>query len=226
MDITDEQVCFSDCFSDCESDQETCSICFSTMTLKDSHSLECDHKFHTSCILKWFRSKQDTCPLCRKHPLVRLKAPDVFHRAKNLIEKEKNGQTSDLFVKSKMHMISEAERMRLIHEKDLLQHKEIFKHITKPRKDDILREYRLLRKQFKEKSSPLLKELDEIDEKEHAERRRIRTAIRKEQKKKREAMRDIGLHNIEKQSRPIRVYYDVDSPSSPAPPSPPGWSES
>jgi len=164
--------------------------------------LECDHRFHTECILKWFRSKQDTCPLCREHPLVRLKAPDVFHRAKTLIEKEKNGLTSDTFVKNKIEIISESERMRLIHEKDLLNHTEIFKNVTKPRKDDILRRYRILRKQFKDKSSPLLKELDQIDEKEHAERRRIRKAIHQEQKRKREAMRDIGLHNIESQARP------------------------
>lgn len=194
----DEEVCFSDEESE-TCPEEKCSICFYKMTQEDSHVLECEHRFHTNCILKWFRSKQDTCPLCREHPLIRLKAPDVFHRAKTLIENEKNGLTSDMFVKSKMEIISESERMRLIHEENLSQHKETFKNVTKPRKEDILRQYRNLRKQFKERSSPLLKELDKIDEQEHAERRRIRKAIKQEQKKKREAMRDIGLHNIESQ---------------------------
>lgn len=207
--MTDDEVCFSD---DAD-EKEICSICFSKMTLEDSHTLEeCDHRFHTKCILKWFRSKQDTCPLCREHPLVKLKAPDVFHRAKTLIQKEKDGTTSDLFVKDKMDVISESERMRLIYEKDLLQHKEFFKNVTKPKKEDLLRQYRILRKQFKDKSSPILKQLDEIDEKEHAERRRIRKSISQEQKKKRLAMRDIGLHNIETRepTRPTRVY-DVDA---------------
>jgi hypothetical protein len=201
-DITDEEVCFSD---DAD-EKEICSICFSKMTPEESHTLEeCDHRFHTNCILKWFRSNQDTCPLCREQPLVKLKAPDVFHRAKALIQKQKDGLTSDLFVQDKIEVISESERIRRIHEKDLLQHKEFFKNVTKPKKEDLLRQYRLLRKQFKDKSSPILKQLDEIDEKEHAERRRIRKSISQEQKKKREAMRDIGLHNIETQSRRTRA---------------------
>jgi hypothetical protein len=212
--MTDDEVCFSD---DAD-EKEICSICFSKMSSEDSHALEeCDHRFHTKCILKWFRSKQETCPLCREHPLVKLKAPDIFHRAKALIQKEKDGITSDSFVKDKMDVISESERMRLIYEKDLLQHKEIFKNFTKPRKEDLLRQYRILRKEFKDKSSPILKQLDEMDEKEHAGRRRIRKSISQEQKKKRLAMRDIGLHNIEAPlPRPTRVYYDVDSaPLSP-----------
>jgi len=220
-------------FSDDDAD-EICSICCSKMKAEDSHILEeCEHKFHTACILKWFRSKQETCPLCREQPLVRLKPPDVFHRAKALIQKQQNGITSDVFVQDKMEVISESERIRLIYEKELLQHKEFFKNVTKPRKEYLLRQYRHLRKQFKDKSSPILKQLDEIDEKEHAERRRIRKSITQEQKKKRQAMRDIGLHNIETQSRPSRVYYDFDASlittgsSLPAPPSPrPTWSES
>tara|TARA_B110000027_G_scaffold122614_1_gene137757 strand:+ start:1184 stop:1876 length:693 start_codon:yes stop_codon:yes gene_type:complete len=214
--MTDDEVCFSD---DAD-EKEICSICFSNMSSEDSHTLEeCDHRFHTKCILKWFRSKQDTCPLCRKHPLVKLKAPDVFHRAKTLIQKEKDGITSDLFVKDKMDVISESERMRLIYEKDLLQHKEIFKNVTKPRKEDLLRQYRILRKQFKDKSSPILKQLDDMDEKEHAERRRIRKSISQEQKKKRQALRDIGLHNIENREAaiPTRVYYGVDAVPMDAP---------
>uniref|UniRef100_A0A6C0J2R8 RING-type domain-containing protein n=1 Tax=viral metagenome TaxID=1070528 RepID=A0A6C0J2R8_9ZZZZ len=188
------------------------------MTSEDSHALqECDHRFHTNCILKWFRSKQETCPLCREPPLVKLKAPDIFHRAKTLIQKEKDGLTSDSFVKDRINVISESERIRLIHEKDLLQHKELFKNVIKPRKEDLRRQYRILRTQFKDKSSPILKQLDEMDEKEHAERRRIKKSISQEQKKKRQALRDIGLHNIEtlEAARPDRVYnfgviYNVD----------------
>lgn len=217
MDIS-KMIYEEDGFSDDADENEICSICFSKMTPEDSHALqECNHRFHTNCILIWFRSKQDTCPLCREHPLVKLKAPDVFHRAKALIQKQKDGLASDSFVQDKMEVISESERMKLIHEKDLLQHKEFFKNVTKPRKENLLRQYRFLRKQFKDKSSPILRQLDEMDEKEHAERRRIRKSITQEQKNKRQAMRDIGLHNIETReaARPARVYYDVDAPSLP-----------
>lgn len=197
--MTDDQVCFDEaCLSDDADEKEICSICFSKMTPENSHTLEeCDHRFHTNCILKWFRSKQDTCPLCREHPLVKLKPPDIFHRAKTLIQKEKDGITSDSFVKHKMDIISESERMQQIYQQDLLQHNEIFKKVIKPKKQALLRQYRVLRKQFKDTSSPILKQLDEIDLKEHAERKRIRKSISQELKKKRQAMRDIGLHNIE-----------------------------
>ena len=196
MDV--DEVCLS-CLSDSSNvdDNELCSICYHTMKHDESHTLECEHKFHTGCILKWFRSKQDTCPLCREQPVVKLKTPDVFHRAKTLIEQETKGITSDPFIKRKMLDINESERMILIQEKELLNHKEMFKNVIKPRKEQILRHYRLLRKEFKEKSSPLLKELDRIDEAEHTQRKVIRKAINQERKKKREAMRDIGLHNIQ-----------------------------
>lgn len=192
----DEEVYFSDV-----DESNLCCICFREMAYDDSHTLECDHRFHTECVIKWFRSKQDTCPLCRKQPVVRLKAPDVFHRAKALIEKERTNMTSDAFVRDKMQIISEAERVRGVHEQELLGHKDVYKRVTKPRKDDILREYRQLKKQFKDKSSPLLKELDRIDEQEHVERRRLRRAIQQQLKIKREAMRDIGMYNIEPQER-------------------------
>ena len=38
--------------------------------------------------------KNDTCPLCRAEPRITLKLPDVFHRAKVLIDRQKNGDLS------------------------------------------------------------------------------------------------------------------------------------
>jgi hypothetical protein len=41
-----------------------CPICIETM-LKSKHiNLVCNHKFHTKCIVNWFK-EQVTCPLCR-----------------------------------------------------------------------------------------------------------------------------------------------------------------
>ena len=190
------EVCYSE---DDEEEEEMCSICYIKMGDHASHTLECSHKFHTDCILKWFRSKQDTCPLCRVHPVVRLKAPDIFHRAKKLIDQEVYSLNSDAFVRDKMNVIEEAERMKKIHESNLSNTKEKFKNILKPKKDELLKQYRILRTQFKDRSSPLLKMLDEIDDNHNLEKEHIRKEIIKQQKKKREAMRDIGLHNIEPQ---------------------------
>ena len=40
-----------------------CSICHCNEG--SPFVLECDHKFHTDCIMAWFRSGHSTCPMCR-----------------------------------------------------------------------------------------------------------------------------------------------------------------
>ena len=47
-----------------------CSICLGTIQeSNNTHILECNHKFHTDCIIKWFRSPQSDgrCPLCNEN---------------------------------------------------------------------------------------------------------------------------------------------------------------
>lgn len=48
-----------------EQEQDICSICFEDFSDNNCYTLECKHKFHTSCILKWFRNDNSTCPLCK-----------------------------------------------------------------------------------------------------------------------------------------------------------------
>ena len=46
-----------------------CPICakaYSDENLK--HTLECGHHFHSNCIISWFRTGANTCPLCRATP--------------------------------------------------------------------------------------------------------------------------------------------------------------
>ncbi|KAI8590150.1 hypothetical protein BDZ88DRAFT_461208 [Geranomyces variabilis] len=51
---------------------EDCAICYSVIgvidrTLPTKQCKTCKHKFHASCLFKWFRtSNQSTCPLCRQ----------------------------------------------------------------------------------------------------------------------------------------------------------------
>jgi hypothetical protein len=187
----------------CEVDEELCgadnecSICFAAIKQEESHSLkECGHTFHTECIMKWFRSKQDTCPLCRHPPKLKLKPPDVFHRANILIEKEQRGETCDIFVQLKIVELLEAERLVQMYIQSLQRQKDVFKSHVKPKKEAILKQYKKHKKDFKNISSPLLKELDRIDEAEHTRRRQLSKLIATQRKNKRQALRDIGIHNI------------------------------
>ena len=44
-----------------------CSICLSELGDND-YTLECNHTFHTKCIVEWFRKSKGNCPLCNDNP--------------------------------------------------------------------------------------------------------------------------------------------------------------
>ena len=49
----------------------TCAICSTQIDGTDSVTLGCNHKFHSTCVIRWFRSDHDahgSCPLCRDNP--------------------------------------------------------------------------------------------------------------------------------------------------------------
>lgn len=41
-----------------------CSICYENYTDNNKYTLECNHTFHSECIIKWFRHQKQNCPLC------------------------------------------------------------------------------------------------------------------------------------------------------------------
>ena len=49
--------------------EDICPICLSNMNIeKDNITIECGHKFHTKCIMQWFRSSRGQCPCCLDNP--------------------------------------------------------------------------------------------------------------------------------------------------------------
>lgn len=51
-------------------DEHTCTICLNSIVANDEHNenvklVNCNHKFHTSCITKWFQNEKLNCPVCR-----------------------------------------------------------------------------------------------------------------------------------------------------------------
>ena len=51
--------------------EELCAICLSPLKEDtDIYQLECNHTFHTDCIMTWFRkSNNGTCPCCLDGPI-------------------------------------------------------------------------------------------------------------------------------------------------------------
>ena len=49
--------------------QDICCICLDTMNESNqTHILSCEHKYHTECIIDWFRKGKSHCPLCNDNP--------------------------------------------------------------------------------------------------------------------------------------------------------------
>lgn len=47
--------------------EENCSICFENIENNEYILPECHHKYHTNCIMTWFRTGQKSCPMCRNN---------------------------------------------------------------------------------------------------------------------------------------------------------------
>jgi len=47
---------------------DLCVICLSQLGEGD-YTLDCNHKYHTKCIVEWFRKGNAACPLCNDNPL-------------------------------------------------------------------------------------------------------------------------------------------------------------
>jgi hypothetical protein len=92
--------------------QSECVICLSILEDESLNGVyiipECKHKFHSDCLMNWFRQGQSGCPLCRSKPdnmsymdrkaklsflrkyALRKEAPELLRSlAKNVREQEK-----------------------------------------------------------------------------------------------------------------------------------------
>lgn len=70
---------------------DICSICFESFDINTSYTLECNHKFHTNCIMKWFRNKNSTCPLCKN--TIEYQNLSYYNKITTLSEIKKLGRT-------------------------------------------------------------------------------------------------------------------------------------
>ncbi len=76
--------------------EETCSICLNEFEENDQcHCLdECNHKFHTKCIVSWFR-KASTCPMCRDNTVEEIKEIPAYYLGARTVELRKISRKKD-----------------------------------------------------------------------------------------------------------------------------------
>lgn len=171
----------------------TCCICLNELE-SDTHTLDCGHKFHTSCVITWFRSNNDTCPMCREVPSVKIKLPDVIHRAKRIINNNLYSEGS--FIHSKVHELEEERQNESRLNVQLKEISDFYSVVLKPQKNSIIQKYREERKLFKEKTTPMLKRLDRIDETNRKHKREKKNELIMSKRRQRELYRDIGMYEL------------------------------
>ena len=51
------------------SEKDICAICYETLDNESCYKLECGHSYHNKCIINWFRTGKNNCPLCNSNKL-------------------------------------------------------------------------------------------------------------------------------------------------------------
>ena len=175
-------------------DPVECSICYQVMDPTESHRLdECGHVFHTACIMTWFRSKNDTCPLCRALPTVKLRPPDVMRRAQTLLASCNDGTcTSDAVIicASRVRSAQAEEEELKVATSELRTY---YDRVVRPRKKELLAAYAERRREFKKSTQPILSELNTLDEKDRRDNAILSRRLNSARKRVRTLTRDLGL---------------------------------
>jgi len=137
-------------------DDNLCSICLEVMNININNIYtipECNHIFHTNCIIEWFRSSHDTCPLCRSNRIIN----PSYYCHKNLFKiildysKRKNAPKKlvkivDKYRKNKIKFDNSNKEFREFKKKN----KELFRsfNIVKNKKFKFERNVRILKREI------------------------------------------------------------------------------
>ena len=122
-----------------DSNNDICSICYEPLNDSQSYALECNHKYHTNCIVKWFRNDKSSCPLCNQtlqyDNLSYMKKIDTINEIKKL-GRRKNcpKQIKDILNKIKVLKLKEKEFMSDL-KTFMSENKKIIKRYSSSRRD-------------------------------------------------------------------------------------------
>lgn len=116
---------------------ENCSICLEPLEDNVVELEECRHKFHSTCIVKWFRSQNASCPQCRGLPNLNLTHQDAMARYKVLIQHAKR-KNAPLTLK---RAIAKVKQMEDAMKKRKRKRREISKEVRELKKDPKIKEF-------------------------------------------------------------------------------------
>jgi hypothetical protein len=124
-------------------EEECCAICLNNLNTELTYMIEeCKHKFHTNCLLTWFRTNNSSCPTCRN-----INNEPSFYERKHkfsLISSYCRRKNANTYV---VNMMEKYKKQKRLATKHMLE----FSNFKKNNKD-LLKEYLKLRNK-KQKSS-------------------------------------------------------------------------
>lgn len=115
--------------------QTECAICYEELGDLQNYNLDdCGHTFHTSCIVKWFREGNSSCPICRDvGSEMKLCWPDSQARATALRRKARSSK-APIELKRLVKNVQTHEKaytnFRAEYNKIRKDHKEVFKKLS------------------------------------------------------------------------------------------------
>jgi hypothetical protein len=134
---------------------DNCSICLEALEEGTTELEECHHSFHTTCIVKWFRSQHVTCPLCKGIPNTVLTAHNAETRFKQLQKEVRRKDAPDILKKAfkklaKVQMDVQKRRAKrkaiALEVKKLRKHPKVVEFLNKQKKTKCIHNFRDRRK--------------------------------------------------------------------------------
>ena len=109
-----------------EEESAQCSICLEPLSDSPPVTLDCDHKFHADCIVKWFRGPNQQCPMCRGNPTQIYSYVHMMERYKILRRKARN-KKAPASLKKAVEKLRGLEKNLKTKQKEIKSLKELYK---------------------------------------------------------------------------------------------------
>ena len=155
--------------------KEVCSICLDEINEEDKYLLEqCNHAFHTDCIVRNIQQGNIGCPCCRKLPLFMTNVEESYDLREDLID-EYNEQEKMKFYKRALEIVKKGRPTKLLikyigeYTRYFNQNKEINKY-----NNEIIKKQKEVDKEIRETYNEEEKEINRISKKYNEIRKKIK----------------------------------------------------
>lgn len=124
----------------------TCCVCLDDINEDKSHTLECGHSFHSSCIINWFRKGNSNCPLCNDKTITTNLG--YFQKIETIkdIKKLSRKKSCPVVLKKKIEKIKIIEQQYKKAKEDHLTYKKLHKEIFNNEKKLMRNKWKISRK--------------------------------------------------------------------------------